>query len=79
VMCVVVKAFDPFEGLRALCLSEFLADVHFLVRKGKAEERIPAHRLVLAAQNPIFCALLYPLVCSQLSGVFVCVWPVSTL
>eukprot|EP00823_Brevimastigomonas_motovehiculus_P003647 TRINITY_DN225_c0_g1_i6.p1 TRINITY_DN225_c0_g1~~TRINITY_DN225_c0_g1_i6.p1 ORF type:complete len:506 (-),score=134.07 TRINITY_DN225_c0_g1_i6:201-1718(-) len=44
------------KTLKKLCCSERLADCHFLVK----EERIPAHRFVLATESPVFEALLYP-------------------
>jgi hypothetical protein len=55
----VLDAFGELVG------SERLADVHFLVTEGKKQERIPAHRLVLAANNDVFRAMLYPLEFTQ--------------
>eukprot|EP00823_Brevimastigomonas_motovehiculus_P005905 TRINITY_DN459_c0_g1_i1.p1 TRINITY_DN459_c0_g1~~TRINITY_DN459_c0_g1_i1.p1 ORF type:complete len:502 (+),score=130.37 TRINITY_DN459_c0_g1_i1:47-1552(+) len=56
----ILKALP--EKLGELVGAETLADCHFsLTTKEKKKVRIPGHRIVLAANNDIFRAMLYPL------------------
>eukprot|EP00823_Brevimastigomonas_motovehiculus_P002383 TRINITY_DN145_c0_g3_i1.p1 TRINITY_DN145_c0_g3~~TRINITY_DN145_c0_g3_i1.p1 ORF type:complete len:561 (-),score=76.33 TRINITY_DN145_c0_g3_i1:66-1589(-) len=51
-----------FDNLSELCLSERFADVYFRVSPSSSSEgeRIPAHRLIVAAASPVFEAMLFP-------------------
>lgn len=52
----VVDLGDRFSAdMARLCMNEQYADVEFIVE----EERIPAHRVILAARSEYFRALLY--------------------
>lgn len=59
------EAVGLLDDLKSLLFQQRLSDVVFVV--GSDQERVPAHKLILAASSPIFALMVYPTPATVLS------------